>query len=109
MATQFKNKVIKEIGSQKIVAIETDAATRATIIGMTLTNLIDFIVYASVLVKADDSVEGYFFKDVVIPPNSSLHVLAAGEKLILAPDNQLYIVADQNDALDAVISYVDIV
>ena len=57
----------------------------------------------------DTSVEGYFMKDTIIPPNSSLHALSAGEKLILAPTNQLYIVADQNDALDAVISYVDIV
>ena len=52
---------------------------------------------------------GYFLKNVIIPPNSSLHALAAGEKLILAPSNELYIVADRNEALDAVISYVDIV
>ena len=109
MATQFKNKVVKEVGLQKIVAIETDAATRATIIGLTLTNLLDFIVYSSVLIKSDDSVEGFFMKDIVIPPNSSLHALAAGEKLILAPTNQLLLVADQDGALDAVVSYVDIV
>jgi hypothetical protein len=109
MATQFKNKVVKDIGSVPILALETDAATRSTIIGLTLTNLQDFIVYASLLVHDDTSVEGYFMKDTIIPPNSSLHALSAGEKLILAPTNQLYIVADQNDALDAVISYVDIV
>jgi len=109
MATQFKNKVVKDIGSVPILALETDAATRSTIIGLTLTNLQDFIVYASLLVHDDTSVEGYFMKDTIIPPNSSLHALSAGENLILAPTNQLYIVADQNDALDAVISYVDIV
>ena len=109
MATQFKNKVVKDIGSVPILALETDAATRSTIIGLTLTNLQDFIVYASLLVHDDTSVEGYFMKDTIIPPNSSLHALSAGEKLILAPTNQLYIVADQNDALDAVISFVDIV
>jgi hypothetical protein len=109
MATQFKNKVVKDIGSVPILAVETDAATRSTIIGLTLTNLQDFIVYASLLVHDDTSVEGYFMKDTIIPPNSSLHALSAGEKLILAPTNQLYIVADQNDSLDAVISYVDIV
>ena len=109
MATQFKNKVVKEIGEVPILALETDAATRSTIIGMNLANLTDFIVYASVLVHDDTSAEGYFLKDAVIPPNSTLHVLAAGEKLILAPSNQLYIVADQDDELDAVISYVDIV
>ena len=109
MATQFKNKVVKEIGPIPILALETDAATRSTIIGLNLANLTDFIVYASVLIHDDTSVEGYFMKDVMVPPNSSLHALAAGEKLILAPTNEMYLVADQDDALDAVISYVDIV
>jgi hypothetical protein len=48
-------------------------------------------------------------KDIMVPPNSSLKALAAGEKLILAPVNELYFVADQDEALDVVISYVDIV
>jgi len=109
MATQFKNKVVKEVGPIPILALETDAATRSTVIGLNLSNLTDFIVYASVLVHDDTSVEGYFMKDVMVPPNSSLHALAAGEKLILAPENQLYLVASSDDALDAVISYVDIV
>ena len=101
MATQFKNKVIKEVGPVPILALETDAATRSTIIGLNLANLTDFIAYASV--------EGYFMKDVMVPPNSSLHALAAGEKLILAPSNELYLVASSDEALDVVISYVDIV
>jgi|TARA_B110000444_G_C18530498_1_gene450933 hypothetical protein len=109
MATQFKNKVIREIGPVPILALDTDAATRSTIIGLNLANLTDFIVYASVLIHDDTSVEGYFMKDVMVPPNTSLHALAAGEKLILAPTNELYLVADQDAALDAVISYVDIV
>ena len=109
MATQFKNKVIREIGPVPILALDTDAATRSTIIGLNLANLTDFIVYASVLIHDDTRVEGYFMKDVMVPPNTSLHALAAGEKLILAPTNELYLVADQNEALDAVISYVDIV
>ena len=57
----------------------------------------------------DTSVEGYFMKDVMIPPNSSLKALSAGEKLILAPSNQLYLIASDNESYDAVISYVDIV
>ena len=109
MATIFKNKVVKEVGPIPILAIETDAATRSTIIGLNMANLTDFVVYASVLLHDDTSVEGYFMKDVMVPPNSSLHALSAGEKLILAPTNQLYLVADQDEALDVVISYVDIV
>jgi hypothetical protein len=109
MATQFKNKVVKEIGEVPILALETDAATRSTIVGLNLANLTDFIIYVNVLVHDDTSVEGHFMKDVMIPPNSTLHALSGGEKLILAPTNQLYIVADQDESLDAVISYVDIV
>jgi hypothetical protein len=109
MATQFKNKVVKDVGPVPILALETDAATRSTIIGLNLANLTDFIAYASILIHDDTSVEGYFAKDIMVPPNSSLHALAAGEKLILAPSNQLYLVASTDEALDAVISYVDIV
>tara|TARA_B100000780_G_scaffold75612_1_gene50912 strand:+ start:7774 stop:8103 length:330 start_codon:yes stop_codon:yes gene_type:complete len=109
MATQFKNKVVKEVGVVPILVLETDAATKSTVIGLNLANISDFVVFASILVHDDTSVEGYLLKDTAIPPNSSLKVLAAGEKLILAPSNQLYLVADQNAAFDAVISYVDIV
>lgn len=109
MATTFRNKVIKEVGTVPILALETDANTRSTIVGISVANLLDVPTYISVLVHDDTSVEGYFLKDVIIPPNSSLRALNAGEKLILAPENQLYIVAQDNDAVDVVISYVDIV
>lgn len=109
MATQFKNKVIKDVGLLPILALETDAVTNSTIIGLSLSNLTGAIVYASLLVHDDTSVEGYYMKDIPIPPNSSLRALTGGEKLILAASNQLYLQADEDNALDAVISYVDIV
>jgi hypothetical protein len=109
MAATFKNKVVKEVGPIPILALETDENTRSTLVGLSLANLGDTIIYVSVLIHDDTSVEGYFLKDVMVPPNSSLRALSAGEKLILAPSNQLFIVADQDEAVDAVISYVDIV
>jgi hypothetical protein len=109
MATTFKNKVIKEVGTVPILAIETDANTRSTVIGISLANLTSAVIYASLLVHDDTSVEGYFIKDVPIPPNSSLRALDAGEKLILATSNQLYCVCDTEEGLDVIISYVDIV
>ena len=109
MATQFKNKVIKDVGIVPILGIETDAGTRSTVVGLSLSNLTEGIVYANVLVHDDTSVEGYYMKDIPIPPNSSLRALSAGEKLILAPNNQLYLQSDEDNSIDAVISYVDIV
>lgn len=109
MATIFLNKVIKEVGTTPILAIENDAGTRSTIVGMSFANLTDNTVFASVLVHDDTSVEGYWLKDVQIPANTSLRALSAGEKLILAPSNQLYLISDTTEGFDAVISYVNIV
>ena len=109
MATVFLNKVIKEVGTTPILAIETTAGERSTIVGMSFANLTDNTVFASVLVHDDTSVEGYWLKDVQVPPNTSLRALSAGEKLILAPSNQLYLVSDTSESFDAIISYVNIV
>ena len=109
MATQFKNKVVKEIGLDPILALETDAGTRSTIVCLSLANLKDGVVYVSILVGDDTSITGFYLKDVMLPPNTSLRALSAGEKLILAPNNTLYLQADEDEACDAVISYVDIV
>ena len=39
MATIFKNKVVKDVGVVPVDIYETNASTRATVIGMSLTNL----------------------------------------------------------------------
>lgn len=109
MATFFRNKVIKDVGTVPIEVLTTTAAQRATIIGLSLANLTSSNVLASVLVADDTSVEGYYIKDVVISPNSSLKVVNGGEKLILAPTNTLSIKSSQNDSIDAIVSYVEIV
>jgi len=109
MATTFRNKVIKEVGTVPIVALETDSNTRSTVVGLSLANLQSTTIYVSVLVHDDTSIEGYYLKDIPIPAKSSLRALSAGEKLILAPSNQLVLVCDQDEGYDAVISYVDIV
>jgi hypothetical protein len=109
MATEFLNRVVKEIGTVPVLAMETNSGTRSTIIGLSLANITEFPVFASVLVHDNTSVEAYYMKDVMVPPNTSLRALLGGEKLILAPSNQLYVVADEDESLDVVISYVNII
>ena len=109
MATFFRNKVIKEVGLLPITAITTDAARRSVVLGISLNNLTEGTVYASIKIQDHTSVEGFYLKDIMIPPNSSLRAIPPGEKLILAGDNALKIQADMDAAYDAVISYVDIV
>lgn len=109
MATTFKNKVIKDVGLEPITGLSTTSNSRSTIVGLSLANLTEVIVYANVLIKDDTSVEGFYLKEVAIPPNASLRALDAGEKLILSPLNQLVFSSSLDDSIDVIISYVDIV
>jgi hypothetical protein len=108
MATEFKNKIVKEVGTSAVMSIETDSLTQTTVIGLKISNLTEYMVYAGILLRDADNVMGYFMKDIMIPANSSLHAVASGEKLILAENNQLFIVADEAASLDAIISYIEI-
>lgn len=108
MATFFRNEVIKDIGALPVKILETSGSQRATVIGLSLTNLTDKFVYVSVLLKDDTSVTGYYLKDTVLPANASLRVVSTGEKLILAPTNELYVQSSLADSVDVVCSYVEI-
>ena len=109
MATTFRNKVVKDIATMKIVEIETNASTRSTIIGISLANTTTGAVSVSVLIGDDASSEGYYLKDVLVPPKSTLKPLGPAEKLILAPNNTLLLQSNKSNSVDAVLSYVDIV
>jgi|TARA_R110000796_G_scaffold30043_4_gene80543 hypothetical protein len=108
MATFFRNKVINQVGTVPIDVLVTNGATRATIIGCSLANLTSSNVLGSVTISDDTSVTGFYIKDIIIPPNSTLKVLNGGEKLILAPDNKLSVVCTQTASLDCILSYVEI-
>ena len=109
MATLFKNKVVNTVGVLPVDVYETDASTRATVIGMSLTNLTQSFVYVDVLMQDDTSVTGYYLKQALLPANTSLRVVATGEKLIIAPSNKLQVKSSIDDSIDVVLSFVEIV
>ena len=109
MATLFKNKVVNTVGVVPVDVYETDASTRATVIGMSLTNLTQSFVYVDVLMQDDTSVTGYYLKQALLPANTSLRVVATGEKLIIAPSNKLQVRSSINDGIDVIMSFVEIV
>ena len=108
MATLFKNKVVKDVGTVPVDIYETDASTRATVIGLSLTNLTQSFVYVDVLLQDDTSVTGYYLKDSILPAGTSLRAVSTGEKLVLAPSNQLLVRSSVDDSVDVIVSYVEI-
>ena len=80
MATFFRNKAVKEIGKVKVPIYSAGPSTTATVVGLSLANLTESVVSTSVLIADDTSIEAFYLKDVLLPPNSTMKVLNGGEK-----------------------------
>jgi hypothetical protein len=109
MATFFKNSIINNIGLEPVTIYETGPADRATVIGLSLTNLTQNFVYVDVMLKDDSSIVGFYSKQTLVGANTSLRLVNQGEKLILAPSNVLMVRSSANDSIDSILSYVEVV
>ena len=112
MATAFRNILQSEIGTDEELVISVATVARATIIGLSLTNLTGGIVLATIRIvnttETSPNDSAYFIKDVVVPPNQSLRVINGGEILILAGDMNVYVQSNTAASLDLIASYVEI-
>ena len=80
-----------------------------TVLGVSLANTSESSLFISMTLTDDLGVEGFYLKDVNLPPNSSLRALNGGEKLILGNANLLKVTSNLDDSVDVIVSYVEIV
>ena len=109
MATTFRNKVVTQIGTETTEVLATNDNNRITVVGFSLANLTDGVVLIDITLRDADSATGYYAKEMILPPNTSLRVLNGGEKLILTPNNNLYVSANVDNSVDCILSTVEIV
>ena len=108
MATRFKNVVVANVGTERTEIIATNDNARVTVVGFSLANLTEGVILVDIELQDDASVTGYYAKELIVPPNTSLRVLNGGEKLILTPNNNLYVKTNVSDAVDVILSTVEI-
>jgi len=109
MATTFKNKVVPNIGTDRTEVLATNENARVTVVGFSLANLTEGVVLVDIELQDEASVTGYYARELIVPPNTSLRVLNGGEKLILTPTNNLYVSANVDNSVDCILSTVEIV
>lgn len=109
MATYFRTRVRKNIGTIPADVIQTVDNNRFTVIGMNLANTTDNDVSIDIQVYGSDSTVVYYIKGLIIPPYNSAKIVTNGEKIILAENCGMRITADTDDSIDAVISYAEII
>lgn len=108
MANYFRNSIQKNIGSTPVTMVDNTNNSKLTVVGISLANVSESNLFIDVTVTNELDVEGYFIKEVMLPPNSSLRLIAGGEKLILGNDNQLKVKSNLESSVDAIVSYVEI-
>jgi len=55
------------------------------------------------------SVETYYVKDAIVPPNQSLRVINGGERLVIGSSNSLILQTSVDGSCDAIVSLVEII
>lgn len=109
MATFFRTKVEKNLGTTPVDVLATSTGNRFTIIGCNVANTTDYEVIIDAFVVDSSAVAGYFIRQLIIPPYASAKLVTNGEKLILAESCKLRLVSDTANSIDAIISYAEIV
>ena len=105
-SSNITNTVIKGLGKVEQTLIVTLSTQKAACVGLSLANLTQGVVNASIFLTDDNGTKGHFIKDIKIAPNSSARVINGGEKLLLAPENEVSVVCDTNNGLDVIFSLV---
>jgi hypothetical protein len=109
MATNFKNVITKEVGTVRVAVYTTPPANNTTVIGLSVANITDSIVSASILIGDSGSSVGYLVKEMPIPANSTLKPIGKGEKIIMQAGDTLFVESNITDSLDVITSLVEIV
>lgn len=109
MATFFRTKVEKNLGTTPVDVLATTTGNRFTVIGCNVANTTDYEVIIDAYVVDATAVAGYFIRQLIIPPYTSAKLVTNGEKLILAESCKLRIVSDTASSIDVVVSYAEIV
>lgn len=109
MASFFRTKVVKNIGTTPVAVLATNVANRFTLIGCNLANTTDNTVIIDITVTDASSITGYYIKQLRIDPYTSAKVVTNGEKIILAESTTMTIVSDTDNSVDLIASYAEIV
>lgn len=107
MAVQTSNSLVNQIGITPTTIFQTGPGVRATVIGLSLTNLIEQFVYVDVILN-DGVNDGYYLKNCILPSKTSLRVISTGEKLVMSPSQILKVKSSADTSVDAIVSYAEL-
>lgn len=109
MANVFKNSVTGSIGVTETTVYSVPVSTVATIIGLSVANVISSNINVSV--KVTDTSAGktvFIVKDALIPNNTSVVLIGGEQKLVMEATDVLSVVSSSPNSADVVTSLLEI-
>lgn len=109
MANRFKRNITNNVGTTPSAVYVTPLATRATVIGINVANILNQTVKSSIkLLDGDTGAEGFIVKEVKIGKNTALAAMGGDQKLVLEPGDSLIIINDLDNSTDVIVSVLEI-
>ena len=112
MANTFKLKTKAGIDASLVKVYTVPADTTTVVLGLTIANIKGSSVTADAKIVSDTSdsetnADVYIAKDIPLPTGSSVEVMA-GNKIVLQATDEVWVSGSATDAVDAVLSIMEI-
>jgi hypothetical protein len=107
MANVFNNQLTADVGTSPVVVYSTNSVTKATVIGINISNKTTSTVTADIIL--DDGVaEVYIVKGARIPAGTALAAMGGDQKLVINESSALSVQTDTATSSDVVVSVLEI-
>ena len=104
---QIKNNFLNAVGTTKTSAYTVGAGVQATVIGMSISNLITTPISANVIVTSGGT-DYYMIKNATIAPGGALVPIGGDQKLVLEATDVLAVNTSIASSADVIISILEI-
>ena len=107
MANTLKNSFLNAVGTTKTSAYTAGSGVQATVIGMSISNLIPTPISANVIVTSGGT-DYYMIKNATIAPGGALVPIGGDQKLVLEATDVLAVNTSIASSADVIISILEI-
>ncbi len=107
MANVFNNQLTSDVGTTPVTVYSTNSVTKATVIGINISNNTSSTVTADIIL--DDGVSTvYIVKGARIPAGTALAAMGGDQKLVINESSTLSVQTDTTASSDVVVSVLEI-
>ena len=107
MANNFKNYGQAAVGTSPTTIYTAGAGVQSTVIGMTVSNILDVSITANVIVNIGSS-NYYMVKKASIDPGNSLVPIGGDQKLVLEAGDYIAVSTSNASSADVILSLLEI-